>query len=105
MPRPGPGEIRECTTVWLSPRTPTAPAICYRQPLCTVLAVSWPYARVRAAEHRPGTKGWRLVPVGPTYRIHVDNILRRDPHLPRAVRTSSTSRPPQLAGYVQLPLF
>lgn len=98
-----PGEIQPSLTVWPAARTPTAPAICYRQPRCIVVAVSWPYAEVRHAPQQPGTNGIRAVPVGPRHRVHVDNLLRRDPGYPRRPAPPRVTTP--AAGHVQPALF
>jgi hypothetical protein len=98
-----PGEIQPNMTVWPAARTPTAPAICYQQPRCIVVAVAWPYAEVRHAPQQPGTKGIRAVPVGPRHRVHVDNLLRRDPGYPR--RPARPCAAITTTGYVQPALF
>jgi hypothetical protein len=98
MVRPEPGDFGLFAVVWPCPRTPTAPAICYQQPRCRVVRLSWPYVVVQIAPCRnAGDKA-------PRYRIHVDNLRRTAPQAaPRVLRPRP--RPPLTAGYIEMPLF
>lgn len=86
--------LRPGDTVWLAPRTPSAPAICYARPavVVVVVRVSTPYVVVRVK----GREG----PTGPEYEIHEDHILRSDPDRPCAPRGRVPNR--ELDGQQQL---
>ncbi|MFF5230267.1 hypothetical protein [Dactylosporangium sp. NPDC000521] len=96
-----PGDIGLYSIVWPTPRTMTAPTICYRQPRCVVLAVCWPYAIIKPQPRRGATDG------GPRYRVHVDNLRCTDPGQRRAVLPGVRRTPPAptTADVVQQRLF
>ncbi|MFC7530186.1 hypothetical protein [Actinoplanes sp. GCM10030250] len=103
-PKIVPGEFRVGMHVWPTARTLLAPPICYQQPRCAVIALHWPYVEVRRISRRPGTNGIRYPQIGPGHRIHVDNLLRRDPHL-RRTASRRRARPMPSGGHEQLTLF
>jgi hypothetical protein len=101
-----PGDLQVGMHVWPTARTLLAPPICYQQPRCAITAVHWPYVEVRRIPRQPGTNGVRYPQIGPSHRIHVDNLLRRDPHLrAAAARCGRRARPAPTGGYQQLALF
>ncbi|WP_436528291.1 hypothetical protein [Actinoplanes sp. HUAS TT8] len=105
-PKIAPGDLQVGMHVWPTARTLLAQPICYQQPRCSITALRWPYADVRRAPRQPDTNGVRYPHVGPSHRIHVDNLLRRDPHLRRAAsRIRRRTRTMSAGGYEQLPLF
>ncbi|MBO3736655.1 hypothetical protein [Actinoplanes flavus] len=101
-----PGDLWVGMRVWPTPRTLLAQPICYQQPRCAIIALHWPYVEVRRAPRQPGTNGIRYPRIGPSHRIHVDNLLRRDPHFQRAAsRTNRRTPPIPTGGHEQLSLF
>ena len=93
-----PGDISVTMVVWPAPNTMTAPALCYRRPRNRVIAVRWPYT-VSKPWPRCGARD-----DAPVYRVHVDNVRRRDPTWHRR---QPPSRQPLTApiGWLQLRLF
>ena len=60
-------DIKPGQTVWLVPKTPTAPPVAYGRPSGVVVAVDGVYLVVN-------------VPQVGGVRVHIDNIVRRDPN-------------------------
>jgi hypothetical protein len=80
--------IQAGATVWLTPKTPGAPRVCWREPRADVVRVEHPYVvvLVDGAEHR----------------VHVDNVRTTDPAATRGMdRPSRPKPPPQWDGYEQ----
>lgn len=88
------GDLRPGDTVWLTPKTPGCPAVCWTQPRCTVVAV-------------PRQGPYVVVKVGRTeHRVHSDNIRRSDPAASHGVvPVRPKPRPALPDGFQETPLF
>jgi hypothetical protein len=61
------GDLLPGDTVWLTPRTMTAPAVCYRQPRGSVVRLDDPSYVVVKVD-------------GTEYQVHRDNVRRSNPN-------------------------
>ena len=88
------GDLRAGDTVWLTPKTPGCPSICWKQPHATVVAVS---RHASYVEVKVGRK---------QHRVHVDNVRRSDPAASHGViRVKAKPRPLMPDGFEELSLF
>ena len=75
------------TPVWLTPKTTTAPRVCWREPRATVVRVDHPYVVVQVA--------------GEQHRVHVDNVRTTEPAAQAPRAPARPKPPPQWDGYEQ----
>jgi hypothetical protein len=82
--------------VWLVPGTMSAPTICYRQPVATVVSTDWPYVLVEVDGQR--------------HQVHADNVSATDPtrrERPRSTRLARPAVHPVMLpdGWAEVPLW
>lgn len=87
------GDLHVGDTVWLTPRTPGAPAICWKQAKATVRKLGTPYLVVGVD--------------GVDYQVHTDNVRRTDPHRQarRPVKARTVKVPEPRGGVEDIPLW
>jgi hypothetical protein len=84
------GDLLPHDVVWLTPRTPAAPAICYRQPKAVVLRLDGPYVVVDVD--------------GQEHQVHQDNVRRSNPNRVDE-RRGTSSKPAAAKEYDDVPLW
>lgn len=85
-------DLRADDTVWLTPKTLGASAICWREPRAVVVRLELPYVvvLVDGAEHT----------------VHGDNVRRTEPARTRGASPGPRPKPPpRWAGYDQPPML
>ncbi|GAB1695159.1 hypothetical protein KRM28CT15_69620 [Krasilnikovia sp. M28-CT-15] len=73
--------------MWLSPRTLSAPRICWSEPRAQVVRIEHPYVVVTIE--------------GREHRVHADNVRRTEPGRAHGVTHVRPKLPPQRDGYDQ----
>jgi hypothetical protein len=80
-------DLRPDDRVWLTPRTPGAPRICWSEPPALVQRIEHPYVVVTVK--------------GREHRVHVDNVRRTEPGRSHGVLRATAKHPPLIDSYDQ----